>query len=211
MTSATTPDPRPVPTPSRVPPSPTEAFGHAWHQLKHALPPLLATTVAWMLFMNVAGRVGAGLPRLLFQVAFAGPVGIGAAWAALRAARGETPVTGDLFVAFRRDWAQAALLCLLVGIAVGAGLVLLVVPGLWLGLRLSWAPYLFIDESLDATDAIRESFRRTRGHALSLLWLWTIGGAVILAGLVAFVVGVVPAAAWVQTAAASYYLGARGA
>ena len=79
-----------------------------------------------------------------------------------------------------------------VTLACTAGLVLLVVPGIWIGLRLSWAPYLFMDERLGATDALRESFRRTRGHALSLLWLWTIGGAVILASHLGRPKGVTP-------------------
>ncbi|MFM7142319.1 MAG: hypothetical protein ACKO2K_10460 [Alphaproteobacteria bacterium] len=206
-----TPDDGRTPVRRGVPPSPTEAFGHAWHQLKHAFLPLLGVTFGWLLVTSVAGRNLSGLPHLLFQVLFAGPVGIGAAWAALRVARGETPEFGDLFAAFRRDWAQASLLCLLLGLAVGTGLALLVLPGVWIGLRLSWAPYLFMDEGLGAAEALRESFRRTRGHATSLLWLWTIAGLVTLAGLVLFVVGVLPASMWAQTAAASYYLGARDA
>ncbi len=193
-----------------TPPGPVECFGHAWHRLKHAFVPMLVVTTGSAIALGIAGRVRGGWPGLFVQAAFAGPVGIGAMGAALRVARGETPGADDLFVAFRRDWAQAALLCLLMGCAVALGTALFVLPGIWLGLRLSWAPYLFLDEGLAAPDALRESFRRTRGHALSLLGLWAIAGAVVAVGFALLAVGAIPAAAWAQTAAAAYYLGARG-
>lgn len=191
-------------------PGPIECFGHAWQQLKRAFVPMLAVTTGWAIAGALAGRVPSGWPRLLVQALFAGPIGIGAMGASLRVARGQTPEPGDLLAAFRRDWAQAALLCLLLGCAVAVGSMFLVVPGIWIGLRLSWAPYLFLDERLEAVDAVRESFRRTRGHAVSLLGLWAISGAVVAVGLALLLVGAIPATAWAQTALAAYYLGARG-
>jgi len=104
-------------------PGPIECFGHAWQQLKRAFVPMLAVTTGWAIAGALAGRVPSGWPRLLVQALFAGPIGIGAMGASLRVARGQTPEPGDLLAAFRRDWAQAALLCLLLGcaVAVGAG------------------------------------------------------------------------------------------
>src|SRR5215470_14572204 len=49
------------------------------------------------------------------------------------------------------------------GALVGAGFVLLVVPGIWIATRLAFVGFLVVDEGLDAPDAVRESWRRTQG------------------------------------------------
>jgi hypothetical protein len=75
------------------------------------------------------------------------------------------------------------------GLIVGAGLVLLIVPGLYLFGRLAPAGVVVVAERrLNPVDAVRRCFELTRGHG------WAILGLVVLVGIAALVaVGVATA------------------
>ncbi len=88
----------------------------------------------------------------------------------------------------RRFWAymfayawRSWLLFLLLGLIVLCGLICFVVPGLWLLLRLWFAPYVLVDLSVGPVDACKASWRMTRGMttklAVTALVLFFIGGA----------------------------------
>jgi len=78
---------------------------------------------------------------------------------------------------------------LLLSLAVVAGLVLLIVPGVILALMFMFSNLIVIDRELGPIDAMTESNRVTRGHKWSLLGLVLILFLVNLVGLVVFVVG----------------------
>lgn len=81
------------------------------------------------------------------------------------------------------------LLNLLVILTVIGGLILLIVPGIIFGLRLSLAPYYLVDRKLDVMGAYKASWHATRGH---LGKLWGIVGAALLMILpVVTIVGIV--------------------
>jgi hypothetical protein len=127
----------------------------------------------------------------------------------LTALRGESPDFGLLFSGGDRFLPMLGTQILL-GFAVVFGFLLLIVPGVILSLGLFYAPYLVVDQELDPVDALKESWRITKGHKASLFGLLFVSGFVLLAGLLALVVGIFVAAAVVGGGVAVVYLRLSG-
>jgi len=83
---------------------------------------------------------------------------------------------------------------ILTGIIVGLGFIAFVVPGVILALGLAFVPYLVIERGLGPIDAMKESWRVTKGYKgqIGLLALALIG--IIMLGLLALGIGVFVAA-----------------
>ena len=186
-------------------PSATEAYGFAWTELKRCFLELLLVGIVWMLLSAPSGWLGDQLLGMAYHVLVLMPVGFGGMYAFLRAARGGKPDVSDLFVAFRADYWQAVLAGLLTSALIGIGTVLLVVPGIIAAVRLAWVPYLVTDERMQAVDAIRESWERTRGYGWTIFAIWLLAIPLVLLGLLALGVGVILALMWIQLAAAVLY------
>ena len=186
-------------------PSASEAYGHAWNELKRGFLELLLIAVVWAVLSAPSGWLRESLLGTAYHVLVLGPVGFGGMYAFLRAARGGTPDVSDLFVAFRGDYVQAVLASLLMGALISIGFVLLVVPGFIAVVRLAWVPYLVTDEHLDAISAVRESWARTRGHGWTICGIFLLAIPICLVGLLLLGVGVIPAMMWVQLASAVLY------
>jgi uncharacterized membrane protein len=186
-------------------PSVTDAYGFAWSELKRAFLELFLIGVVWLLMGAVSGYLRGRLIGFVYEILVMGPVTFGGMYAYLRAARGETPDVGDLFAAFRGDYWQAVLASILLHAIVAIGTMLLVVPGIIALVRLSWAPYLVLDEKMDAVSAIRESWERTRGHGWTIFGIWLLAIPIVIVGAILLVVGVIPAMIWAHLAAACYF------
>jgi uncharacterized membrane protein len=78
---------------------------------------------------------------------------------------------------------------LLLGLAVGVGLLLLIVPGIILALMFMFSTLIVIDRELGPLDAMTESNRVTHGYKWNLLGLVPILFLINLLGILAFVVG----------------------
>ncbi|MFA5898433.1 MAG: DUF975 family protein [Hyphomicrobium sp.] len=79
---------------------------------------------------------------------------------------------------------------ILTGIAVGLGFVAFIVPGVILAAGLAFVPYLVIERGLGPIEAIKESWRITKGHKWPLFLLMLSLAGICLLGLLALVVGV---------------------
>ncbi len=75
------------------------------------------------------------------------------------------------------------------GLAILLGLILLIVPGIILGLMFMFAPYLVVDRGLGPLEAIGESRRITTGHKWELLKLSLLLVLVNLLGFICLIVG----------------------
>ncbi len=112
----------------------------------------------------------------------------------LNAVDGEEP-SFDVFAKTARKIPGFVVIQILYSLIVLVGLALLIVPGIWLACRLFCTPLIYLDrENCTIGDAFRESFEITKGNAGSvfLLYLASIGIAIV--GLIACIVGVLPAA-----------------
>lgn len=80
---------------------------------------------------------------------------------------------------------------ILLGLMVVVGLIFLIVPGIWLGLKYGQAMNALVDRNCGVIDAFKYSAKITEGHKAKLMLLGFAAIGIILAGLIALVVGVV--------------------
>jgi len=203
------------------PPHPNagDAYSHGWQILKkYFLELLLLAFIGfliqapwgwanrnyedWEHYRNFTDQI---FP-LAYWILLATPLEYGLTLLFLRAVRGEKIVFREVITGFNQFIDVIFSRILVMGI-VGMGIVLLIIPGIIFAIKLSLVPYLVMDKKLDAITAVKESWRLTNGYG------WTIFGFALLAipifigGLIAFIVGIVIAAIWVECAFASLYYG----
>jgi uncharacterized membrane protein len=153
--------------------------------------------------MECAGAM-LGFMALVYGLLLINPLEYGLDFAHLKAARGDRLEIKDLFAVFQNYW-PAVLANLLVGLIIGIGIILLIVPGIIFACKLAFVPYLVVDRKMQTIDAIKKSWEMTRGHAGTVFLMGLLAVPIVLLGLICLVVGVIPAAMWIQTAFASLY------
>jgi hypothetical protein len=186
------------------------AYAHAWEVLKTDYWRLLLVGfVAWLLGFVVSafinGEGARGSLSWVYQYLIGTPIFYGSAYAWLRAVSGTRPTVSDLFVPFQRNWVACVLAQILLTIVVVIGFVLLVVPGIILAVRLSFVPFLIVDEGRGPVDALLESWNRTAGYGLTIFYTALLGIVIVLVGLVLLIVGSIAASMLVYLAFASFY------
>jgi hypothetical protein len=155
-----------------------------------------------------AALLTAGPGGVLGAVAFVAfvvsPLQDGFAYVCLRTVRGASasPHLGLRVLDNYRESVAASVLVFLLTVL---GLALFLIPGVLFYCRTRFVPYLVVEEGLDAADAIQESFRLTRGHALTILGLTASGIGACVVGLLCLGVGVIPALTLWELATASLY------
>jgi uncharacterized membrane protein len=196
------------------------SYAHGWEMLKRFWPQLLLISV--LLFLVIlagtivelawgrnesAAAVGSTI-QFFYSLLVAGPFQVGALYAFVKAARGERPHVDDLFSAFRLNYRSAVIAPVLVSLLTLAGLFLLVLPGIYVAVRLAFVPFLVVDEGLGPIEAVVESWRRTEGRFWTMLGGGLFGVFAIWVGLILLLVGIIPAAMWVGLAYATFYASA---
>ncbi|MEE8460433.1 MAG: hypothetical protein V3S08_11185 [Phycisphaerales bacterium] len=154
--------------------------------------------------LGVTGAAGAVIFSLAYGLLLLGPIGYGVSFAYLKAARNEPLDIRDMFEAFQNYW-NAVLASLLVGVIVGIGFVLLIVPGIIFACKLAFTPYLVVDRGLNVIDAVNESWRMTRGHAWKVFFVGLLSVPLGIAGLMCCGVGIIVAIMWSKLAFALLY------
>lgn len=82
---------------------------------------------------------------------------------------------------------------ILMWIAIMVGLVLLIVPGVYIATRLFFVMALVIDKGLGPIEAMRASWALTEGQILHLVKLWLTFVGILLLGALALIVGLLVA------------------
>ena len=198
-------------------PEPTVSgtFGHGWEIMKKNFPELLLVLLIQMLLslpMGFGGRVFSmhygmfthGLFNLVYGLLVTAPVSYGSSWVFLKAVRGEQFRVQDIFFAYQ-SFPNILLANILVFLIVGAGIVMLIVPGIIFACKLSFVPFLVIDEKMEATEAVKKSWNMTKGHTWTIFLMGVTSIFVGLGGLICFVVGIFPAIIWISLAFAVIY------
>jgi len=122
----------------------------------------------------------------------------------LKVARGQTYAFSDIFEGSR--WFLPVLgINFLSSLGVALGLILLIIPGVFLALSWCLAVSAAVDRNLGPIEALSESFKLTDGHRLSLLLFFLILAGLGIVGLCACFVGVVVAMTIGQLAIARVY------
>jgi uncharacterized membrane protein len=159
-----------------------EAVDFGWKSTKNNFWALAGLFI--LVFMLSSGT---GLfPGLSFVISILG--GISILTAALDIYAGKKVAVEGLFSKYKfiLQYLTASLLYLAV---VFIGLVLLIVPGIYLMLRFQFYKFLVVDKGLEPIEALRESARVTRGHIWQLFGLFCISVVLNMLGLLALGVG----------------------
>lgn len=140
-----------------------------------------------------------------YSLLVSGPIVVSATWVYLKAARRNAFSVGDMFAVFQRNYWVAVGGSFLVGLAVLIGFIFLIVPGVYLSVRLSFVSYLIIDRKMSLAESFKASWEMTQGYFWTLFGLGVISFLAILIGLLLLLVGVFFAGAWVSSAYAVLY------
>jgi uncharacterized membrane protein len=203
---------------SEIPTTVSGTFSHGWETMKKFFPELLLILLILGLFSLPMGLVNSFVDERSFGYIFfsifnaaygliiMAPLSYGASLLCLKAVRGESFNVNEIFFAYRRTL-QIALANILVGVVVGLGFVLLIVPGIIFACKLSMVPYLMMDRNMEAVEAVRTSWNITKGYSWTIFGMGFLSFFIILAGVILLIVGVFPAIIWISVAFAAMYEG----
>lgn len=93
----------------------------------------------------------------------------------------------------------------LVFLMVFLGCLFFIFPGIILALKYSMVPFVLVDLDKTPSEAMKMSQKLTKGVRLKLLGFWFVSGLVMILGILAFGVGVLPASIVVSLAYAYVY------
>ena len=141
----------------------------------------------------------------LFSVLVGQPVMYGITYSYLRTARGEPPQFDDVIRMFKFNYLAVVLSSIVVGVAVAIGFILLIIPGIYIGARLSLVSFLVADQGLGVDAALRESWRLTNGKVWLIIKLWILAIPVVIVGFILLFIGIIPASMWITLTAATLY------
>jgi len=196
-------------------PEASSAFRVGWEGLKkYFLEFLLITLITGAigslgsLFARGDGFGGGGF-SMLISIFLSGPLSFGASYVYLKAMRGDEFEISDIFSPFRDNYLQVVLASFLYGALIILGFMLLIIPGIIIAIRLSFVPYLVMDEGLEPLDAIKTSWDMTRDFSMNLFVFGLMAFGVSILGLLCLVIGIFPAVMLIQASFAAYYLGVR--
>ncbi|MEI7660707.1 MAG: YciC family protein [Bacteroidota bacterium] len=199
-------------------PEPTVSgtYGHSWEILKKNFPELLLVMLIQMLLsvpmgfthifysLQFGGVMTTGLFSCIYAILVLVPVSYGSSWVFLKAVRGEPFRVADIFFAYQ-SFGSVLLSQLLVGLIVGAGFIMLFIPGIIFACKLAFVPFLVMDEKMEAADAVRKSWNMTNGHTGTIFLMGLTSFFVGLGGIICFFVGIFPAIIWISLAFACIY------
>jgi uncharacterized membrane protein len=122
----------------------------------------------------------------------------------LRAARNQSFEVKEILNGFN-NYINIVLANLLVIVLVGVGLVLFIIPGIIAFCRLAFVPYIVMDQKLSPVEAVKKSWKITRGHAWTIFGMGLLAIPIIIGGVLLLLVGVIFAAMWILTAFAGLF------
>jgi hypothetical protein len=183
-----------------------DAYRSAGQVFLLRLPILLVLGLAAAAVQLVSWRwaPGLGLAGFAFSVLLAIPLKWGFSYVCLRAVRDEVVEPRDVLRAFDH-YVNAAAAAALVLAMVTLGLVLLIVPGVYLYCRTRFVPYLVTHEDMDALEAIRTSWHLTEDHLGAIFGISVVGLLLSGLGMLFAGIGALPALILWDLALASYY------
>jgi hypothetical protein len=88
-----------------------------------------------------------------------------------RRARQEQPKNGDLIMAAIQQWAPLFALKAIMVFLIGVGISFLILPGIWLGVRLAFAEFYLVLFGMKPREALVKSFTDTKNHFVLILIL----------------------------------------
>ena len=198
--------------------SPTagSAYSYGWGRMKKFFLDLflisLIVGVVWMPLGMVQGLDGRGTAggailqvfAFVYLLLLINPIDFGAAFVFLKAARNEQFEVSDMFLPFQ-NYMNVVLAGLLKGAIVGIGVAFFIIPGIIFACKLAFVKYLVMDRNMEPVEAVKESWRMTKGYSGHIFVIGLLAFPLAVAGLICFGVGIIPVIIWVRSAFAAMY------
>lgn len=201
--------------PAQFEPRAGAAYGFAWKRWpKYFLELLLILVINFifsipMWFMeNDNIQTSQDFFYLIIGIAYGilifGPINYGVSYAFLKAARGEVLKVNHMFRGFNYFW-NCVLANILENVIIIGGFVLFFVPGIIFAAKLAFVQYYVVDRKLEAIEAIKASWRDTKGYTPTLVGMIFLAVLIALLGFLLLGVGLIPAMMWISLAFAAFY------
>jgi membrane-anchored glycerophosphoryl diester phosphodiesterase (GDPDase) len=193
----------------------SEVLSSSWETLKANALVLIGLFFGYNVVIFILGFVlgiimyefpGGSLIVQLISLAISAFFSLGFIKIILQALNGEEPQV-SAFQEQLPKFITAILASLLTGLIVTIGLILLILPGLYLSIRLQFGLYFIVEENAGVIDSLKKSWELTSNNdllvPLILLALAAIG--LVIAGIICLGVGVLVAAPLVYVMQAKVY------
>lgn len=196
------------------------SYGYGWRQFMKYFLELFLITIILIIVQAPLGGLGALSdghgPAVVFLLFFlqmfvlaylillVAPINYGVSYLFLKAMRNEKFEIKEMFIGFEH-YLNVVLANILVGFLVSLAMFFLIVPGIIVACRLAFVKYLVIDRQLDPIDAIKASWRMTKGHGWTIFLMGLLAIPIVIAGLICLGVGVIFSAMWINCAFATIY------
>ncbi|MDF1571524.1 MAG: hypothetical protein P1P82_07910 [Bacteroidales bacterium] len=92
-----------------------------------------------------------------------------------------------------------------VGLIIGIGIIMLIVPGIIFAVRLAFVPCLVIDREMELTEALNKSWAMTKGYGVQIFLMGILAFFIAIGGLIVLFFGVIISMIWIRTAFATMY------
>lgn len=168
-------------------------FRRGWAVFRDNLGTVMGAFLVYLLLTNLAlpFEQGSRIGHLLSLVSLflTAPMMVGIYALYLKLVRGQTAEVADVLSGFQQ-LGRALGVFWLQSIAIGIGLILLIVPGVIVGLGLFPALFLVMDSDLGVVDCLRRAWEMTEGRKPQLFVLVLAIIGLMLLGAVALVIGI---------------------
>ncbi|RXQ91580.1 hypothetical protein EO244_12615 [Ancylomarina salipaludis] len=144
------------------------------------------------------------LIQTVYYLAIASIYSYGVVYVFIKVVRKQDFVFEETLLGFK-NYTRAILSRILVVLIVGLGIILLIVPGVFLACRLIFVPYLIMDKKHGVVESLKLSYYMTRGYFWTIFGMGILSFIFIILGLVFLGVGILVALVWINTAFAVFY------
>jgi len=142
--------------------------------------------------------------QMIYYFAVASVYSYGVAYVFLKAVRKEKFEFEDALLGFK-NYSRAVFSNILVVFIVGLGIILLVIPGIFMACRLIFVPYLIMTKKHGIVDSLKVSYYMTKGYFWTIFGMCILSFILILLGLVFLGIGIIVSLVWINAAFAVLY------
>jgi hypothetical protein len=176
-----------------------DCFSRGWVLFRQRVWLFSGITALFVLLTVAAGSVPLG------SIVLFGPLVGGWSWVFLKQLRGEPASLEDFFAGFSSRFLPLMAVGILYQLLCAIGLVLLILPGIYLLVVWRYAPLLALDKGLDFWPAMETSRRVVHQHWWTLFSLFLLGTLLYLAGALMCLVGAFFTVAFAEAACICAY------